>query len=167
LFLFFLDERGGGSRTHVSKICTTRGRYGSWARLYQGRPGETDVSCIEVVRMSIFSSSTCPYQVCTTLFHVQDGTDCADSLVETGTPRQAHSFFLSKDTFSLMTEMSGDDASITSTQSSDTSIVRSSDDDLIFTEDLCLASIALSFRAGRLKVQHMNWFLHCKSCFFT
>ena len=88
-------------------------------------------------------------------------------LGETGTARQAHSFFLSKDTFSLMTEMSGDDASITSTQSSDTSIVRSSDDDLSFAEDLCLASIALSFRAGRLKVQHMNWFLHCKSCFFT
>ncbi len=54
LFLFFLDERGGGSRTHVSKICTTCGRYGIWARLYQGRPSETDV----IPTACLFRSST-------------------------------------------------------------------------------------------------------------
>ncbi len=64
-----------------------------------------------------------------------------------------------------MTKMSDDDASVASTissQSSATSIVGSSDDDLSFAEDLCVASIALSFRAGRLQVQRINWILHCQ-----
>jgi hypothetical protein len=39
----------------------------------------------------------------------------------------------------------------------------SSGSDVSFAEDLCIASIALSFRADRLAAARMNWNLHVQS----
>jgi hypothetical protein len=38
-----------------------------------------------------------------------------------------------------------------------------SDDDMSIAEDLCVASIALSFRSNRQIVMRMNWYRHCQS----
>jgi hypothetical protein len=54
---------------------------------------------------------------------------------------------------------SNDDSSCESVDVS--SIV--SDDDMSIAEDLCVASIALSFRSNRQIVMRMNWYRHCQS----
>ncbi len=38
-----------------------------------------------------------------------------------------------------------------------------SDGDMSVTEDLCVASIALSFRSNRQIVIRMNWYHHCQT----
>jgi hypothetical protein len=66
--------------------------------------------------------------------------------------------------------MASDDSSTSSSESLDDSSsdgtsckCDSSDSDVSFAEDLCIAWIALSFRADRLAAARMNWNLHVQS----
>lgn len=66
--------------------------------------------------------------------------------------------------------MASDDSSSSSSMSSNDSssddtfsTFASSGSDVSFAEDLCIASIALSFRADRLAAARMNWKLHVQS----
>jgi hypothetical protein len=62
--------------------------------------------------------------------------------------------------------MSSDESMDSSSDSDDASTEASSivsTGDLTFVEDLCIASIALSFRVNRQIVVRMNWLRHVKS----
>ena len=64
---------------------------------------------------------------------------------------------------------SNDSSSSSSMSSNDSSLddtfgtFASSGSDVTFAEDLCIASIALSFRADWLAAARMNWNLHVQS----